>query len=97
MVSCFCWLRELELINRCQTSRTLLTALDEQITYLRQQNANDTDERKQYEAARNTAFLKATDKDPKKGKIEGSFENGAFQPAPAYEGRSLGYADTGRL
>jgi hypothetical protein len=80
--------------RRCQTSRTLLTALDEQITYLRQQNTDDSSNRENYEAARNAAFIKATKTDPKKDRRN---ESGYPDAPPGYDGQGLGYVDTGRL
>jgi len=81
--------------DRCQTSRTLLTALDEQITSLRKQNTDDATSRDNYEAARNAAFIKATKVDPVKGQPEPGFSEA---PPPRYAGQVLGYGgDTGRL
>jgi len=82
------------LIDRCQTSRTLLTALDDQITHLRQQNTDDSSNRDNYTEARNAAFIKATKSDPKKDRKN---ESGYPDAPPGFDGQGLGYVDTGRL
>ena len=81
-------------MERCQTSRTLLTALDDQITYLRQQNTDDSSNRDKYIEARNAAFIKASKSDPKKDRKN---DLGYPDAPPEYDGQGLGYVDTGRL
>jgi hypothetical protein len=67
--------------------------LDKQITYLRQQNADDSTHRENYAAARNAAFMKATNSEPKLGRKDSGF----LDAPPGYEGQESVSVDTGRL
>lgn len=59
---------------RCQTSSTLLQALDEQIAHVRQTHQTETTSRQAYNHARDAAYLKES-KGNKKGK-------GNYDPTP---------------
>jgi COP9 signalosome complex subunit 7 len=83
-----------KLIDRCQTSRTLLTALEDQIAYLRNQNAQDASDRTAYNSARNVAFLNASKSDSQSGPNR----QGSFQSLPTYDQvQAVGSKDSGRL
>lgn len=79
---------------RCQTSSTLLTALDEQIVHVRQTNKNDQTNTQLYNDRRNKAYLSAMT-EPKKGsKAQGGNYN---PPPPAYGDEGSMTFDEGRL
>lgn len=77
--------------HRVQTSDTLLQALDEQITYVRQTNHAETVNRLDYNAARDEAYLKASKESKKGGKAKGG-NYVPNPPPPQYSGggRHLG-------
>jgi hypothetical protein len=83
---------------RCETSRILLTALDDRIYLLQSQHASDASERDLYNAARNTAFFKASNPDLKKDRNFSTADQDVppFLP-PGYDQHPRDYVDTGRL
>lgn len=82
------------LTDRCQTSSTLLAALDEQITHIRQTNKKDQTNAQLYNDRRNKAYLTATREIKKGSKAQG----GNYNPAPpAYGDEAQLTFDEGRL
>lgn len=64
--------------HRCQTSSTLLRALDEQIAHVRKTNQTDQHNRELYNTRRDRAYLAAS-KDSKKGS---KAQGGNYEPPP---------------
>lgn len=79
--------------GRCQTSSTLLAALDEQIAHIRETNKTDQTNAQLHSDRRDKAFLTAMRETTKGSKAQGGNYN---PPPPAYDDPNMAFEE-GRL